>query len=163
MVTSCESEHTYVSTSDTDNVTCNRHCFLLLLQLTSSGPYGPSLRSRGLFIIRSKHCEMSVGKCRRRRDLRNETEKSWGVTSQPITPIRKRLSLASRGRIGSAVPSQSSSVPQFPVSPNWTWPWKPVCPYHRRRPVSYKKTRGPLDSFASQTIFVTWLFSAKGH
>ena len=24
-------------------------------------------------------------------------------------------------------------------------------------------TRGPLDSFASQTIFVTWLFSAKGH
>ena len=24
-------------------------------------------------------------------------------------------------------------------------------------------TRGPMDSFASQTIFVTWLFSAKGH
>ena len=28
---------------------------------------------------------------------------------------------------------------------------------------NYFNTRGPLDSFASQTLFVTWLFSAKGH
>ena len=104
---------------------------------------------------------MPVGTCRR--DLRNETEKSWGVTSQPITPIIKRLSLASRGRIGSAVPSQSSSVPQFPVSPHWTWPWKPVCPYHRRRPVSYKKDKRPTGQLrqSNNICYMAFLIYCK--